>query len=308
MAEILFTNNASTKLFSTIDKNATELTVSPGTGALFPVISPSKDEHFRVTIVSSTGDFEIVKVTARVDDRFTIERAQEGTIARSFEQNSIVELRLTAGSIEWIAHNLAELDSIVTINTAVMKGATSSKDGASGVVPKPVKGSQNKVLRADATWVEIDSLPAFEDIDNKVDSVINTKIMPVGSIYVQFANQSDPATLFGGEWSNISSDFAGLFFRAEGGDAASFGSTQTGGLPNILGNTSKTVKATQNSSASWNGALGVDKASSGGAVEGGSSNTVTTIRFDASKSNSLYGSCDEIRPVNSTIRIWKRIK
>lgn len=298
MAEILFTNNASTKLFSTIDKNATELTVSPGTGALFPVISPSKDEHFRVTIVSSTGDFEIVKVTARVDDRFTIERAQEGTIARSFEQNSIVELRLTAGSIEWIAQNLAELDNIVTINTAVMKGATSSKDGASGIVPKPVKGSQNKVLRADATWVEIDSLPAFEDINNKVDSVINTKIMPVGSIYVQFANQSDPATLFGGEWSNISSDFAGLFFRAEGGASAEFGSTQENGIP----------QHTHTVNISW----GNGGSSSSPMVRGEADNDYfqgyKVFESTTANGSSVYGAADEVRPVNSTIRIWKRTK
>lgn len=113
MAEILFSNNASTTLFSTIDNQATEITVAPGTGALFPTISPANNEHFRVTLISTTGDFEIVKVTARVDDRFTIERAQEGTTAKSFEQNSVVELRLTAGGINWISNRIAYVENAI---------------------------------------------------------------------------------------------------------------------------------------------------------------------------------------------------
>lgn len=113
MAEILFTNNASTTLFTTIDELATEITVAPGTGELFPTLHPSKDEHFRVTLISTTGDFEIVKVIARVEDRFTVERGQEGTIAKSFEQNSVVELRLTAGGINWISDRIANVENAI---------------------------------------------------------------------------------------------------------------------------------------------------------------------------------------------------
>lgn len=110
MAEILFSNNASTRLFTTIDAYATEITVSPGTGALFPEISPTQDQHFRVTLISSGGNFEIVKVIARVEDRFTIQRAQEGTTAKNFESGSIVELRLTAGGINWIGGRVANIE------------------------------------------------------------------------------------------------------------------------------------------------------------------------------------------------------
>lgn len=110
MAEILFSNNASTTLFTTIDAQATEITVSPGTGALFPTISPTKDEHFRVTLISTGGTFEIVKVVARVEDRFTIQRAQEGTQAKNFEQGSVVELRLTAGGLNWVAGRVGNIE------------------------------------------------------------------------------------------------------------------------------------------------------------------------------------------------------
>lgn len=116
MAEILFSNNASTRLFTTIDAYATEITVSPGTGALFPEISPTLDQHFRVTLISASGNFEIVKVTARVEDRFTIERALEGTTAKNFESGSIVELRLTAGGLNWIGGRVGNIESKLGID------------------------------------------------------------------------------------------------------------------------------------------------------------------------------------------------
>ena len=56
-------------------------------------------------------------------------------------------------------------------------------------------------------------------------------VMPVGSVYVRFKGQPAPNTLWGGTWQNISSQYAGEFFRAEGGDAAPFGQSQAEGLP-----------------------------------------------------------------------------
>ena len=50
--------------------------------------------------------------------------------------------------------------------------------------------------------------------------------LPIGSIYIQLKGQSAPSDLFGGTWENISSSYAGRFFRAEGGNAAAFGSDQ----------------------------------------------------------------------------------
>ena len=36
-----------------------------------------------------------------------------------------------------------------------MHGATADADGASGIVPKPLAGDQNKFLRGDAQWIEV---------------------------------------------------------------------------------------------------------------------------------------------------------
>src|SRR6056297_2439367 len=49
------------------------------------------------------------------------------------------------------------------------------------------------------------------------------KSYPVGYIYVQYPNTNDPNTLgFYGTWTNVSNDYAGDFFRAEGGNASAF--------------------------------------------------------------------------------------
>lgn len=94
---ILFKNNASTKLASGITAAATTMSVVAGTGDLFP--NPGVGEYFLCTLVDDLGNKEIVKVTARVVDAFTIVRAQEGTTARAFNANSLVENRLTAGAL-----------------------------------------------------------------------------------------------------------------------------------------------------------------------------------------------------------------
>ena len=148
-------------------------------------------------------------------------------------------------------------------------------------------------------------------IDNMVVSIngsgadennnINISTIPVGFNYVQYPGESAPADLFGGEWENISAQFAGQFFRCEGGNAATFGETQTGGAPNIQGtvgngSTFQTVTGAFLSSSSGNGTVGGYSYAQGTVVVG----------FSAADSNATYGAADEIRPANSTIRIWKR--
>lgn len=51
---------------------------------------------------------------------------------------------------------------------------------------------------------------------------------PVGYVYTQFPQQSTPSELgLPGTWTEITSNYAGKFFRAEGGNAAAFGCCQS---------------------------------------------------------------------------------
>lgn len=94
---IVLANNATSLLAADINDAALTLTVSSGEGALFP--SPDPGDHFYVTLLDTDGNMEIVKVTARTVDVFTIVRAQESTLAKAFAAGTRVELRVTAQSV-----------------------------------------------------------------------------------------------------------------------------------------------------------------------------------------------------------------
>ncbi|WP_254208096.1 phage tail protein [Lelliottia amnigena] len=101
---LLANNNAQTVLAAGINATATTLTVSTGTGNLFP--SPvTGASFFKLTLVdSATGSLsEIVHVTSRTGDTMTIEREKEGTTARIWSANDIAANMLTAGSLQLYA-------------------------------------------------------------------------------------------------------------------------------------------------------------------------------------------------------------
>ena len=109
----LFTNNAATTLASSILVGATSLTVAAGQGALFPTLAGSA--YFYCTLSNTAGTtIEIVKVTARSTDTFTIVRAQDNTTASAFSAGDKVELRLTAIDLQ----NFPQLDSTNTFAQA----------------------------------------------------------------------------------------------------------------------------------------------------------------------------------------------
>lgn len=160
----------------------------------------------------------------------------------------------------------------------------------------------------------------LEDNDIVNKTYVDTKIagsVPKGFIYVQFPNQIDPNTLFGGTWQNISNLYAGQFFRAEGSGAASFGNSQAEGLPNIQGQA--TFYSGVSSRASFDNSfiMSVSGSFSSANITKGDVFVLSNktpekpsgkgiLNFNASSSNSIYGRNSHVTPVNSTIRIWKR--
>ena len=95
---VLYTNNATTTLSASITNSTTSLSVASGKGSLFPAITGS--DFFFVTISNSAGTNEIVKVTARSVDTFTIVRAQDGTSAAAWSAGDKVELRITKAMLD----------------------------------------------------------------------------------------------------------------------------------------------------------------------------------------------------------------
>ena len=107
-----FTNNATSALVSGITNAATSLTVTSGQGALFPTLGGS--DYFYCTLANSSGNVEIIKVTARSSDVFTIIRAQDGTSALAWSTGDKVELRLVAANL----NDLPKLDEANTFSVA----------------------------------------------------------------------------------------------------------------------------------------------------------------------------------------------
>ena len=128
--KIKFSNNASTTLFSAVTVGDTQIVVSPGGGSLFPELTDGN--FFMITVVDAQGNLEIMGVTSRNVDTFTVNRAQENTPARAFPEGSVVELRLTAGSIGEIA---SQLTTDILAATQLPRGIITMWSGATNAVP-----------------------------------------------------------------------------------------------------------------------------------------------------------------------------
>lgn len=107
-----FTNNATSTLASGINDSVTSLSVASGQGALFPTLGGS--DYFYCTLANTAGTVEIVKVTARSTDTFTIVRGQDNTTAATWLSGDRVELRLVAASL----NDIPKLDEANTFTTA----------------------------------------------------------------------------------------------------------------------------------------------------------------------------------------------
>lgn len=129
MAQQRFTNNADTTLNGSLSNSATTLVVSASTGTKFP--APTAGDYFLATLYELNGsgveiNHEVVKVTARTSDTFTIVRAQDNTIARSYPDNVTnnpsqvvyVSLRWTAYAAENILYKDDNLNSLANKATA----------------------------------------------------------------------------------------------------------------------------------------------------------------------------------------------
>lgn len=135
MASILFSNNASGALASSITSTATTITLTTGAGAQFPAISGSN--YFYATLTDSSNNLEIVKVTARATDVLTVVRAQEGTTGRAYAAADKLELRVTAA----VMTNLPQLAADQTFSGANTFSGTNTFSGATSLASPTMTGT-----------------------------------------------------------------------------------------------------------------------------------------------------------------------
>lgn len=152
---ILFTNNASAPLASSISSSATTIVVTTGQGALFPALSGSN--YFYATLTNSSNQLEIVKVTARSSDTMTVVRGQEGTTARAYSAADKIEVRVTAAGLNAMVQfdGASAASGSVAYSTGASQSYTSA--GTSGQVlssagaSSPVWIAQSAIAAGSAT-------------------------------------------------------------------------------------------------------------------------------------------------------------
>nr|DAE34063.1 MAG TPA: Receptor Binding Protein [Caudoviricetes sp.] len=133
---------------------------------------------------------------------------------------------------------------------------------------------------------------------------------PVGSIY-QSTDPTSPAALFGGTWEEIASDR--VLMGASRSHAA--GTTVEAGLPNITGSLNETsndgktspFRGSKNAISSIGALAVVPEASSPFCGFTKYEGSVYDISFDASSSNSIYGSSTTVQPAAYYVHIWRRV-
>lgn len=111
--KLLVNNNAMSILATGISASATVITVSSGSGVLFPQPVPG-ESYFKLTIVDAATKTisEIMHVTSVSGDVMTVIRGQEGTTPRVWSTNDIVANMMTAGTFTsclQTANNLSEI-------------------------------------------------------------------------------------------------------------------------------------------------------------------------------------------------------
>ena len=100
MGVALVKNNAYSTLAATITSSDTTMNVAVGTGVRFPSIAGGSGDFFYLTLLDTSNNIEVVKVTAISTDTLTIVRGQDGTTARGYASTSRVELRPTQGLLD----------------------------------------------------------------------------------------------------------------------------------------------------------------------------------------------------------------
>jgi hypothetical protein len=135
-------NNATSTIVGAISSSDVGITVTAGTGVLFPILGAG--DYFYATLVSAGGTREITKVTARAGDAMTIVRGQEGTTAQSFAAGSRLELRVTAASI---TDMIAEHDQASEI-TFVPTGGIAATNVQSAIAELDSEAAKSAALAA----------------------------------------------------------------------------------------------------------------------------------------------------------------
>lgn len=155
-------NNAYSTLASGISDSATSLSVQAGHGARFPSLGVG--DYFYATLIDTSNNIEIIKVTARATDTLTIERGEDGTSANAYVSGDRIEMRWNAAIIDALpTRQMATADiedeAITYAKVAPAAIATTAEfraQTASNLLDTNVWDAAEEVVLVDATTIATD--------------------------------------------------------------------------------------------------------------------------------------------------------
>lgn len=271
----------------------------------------------RWTMVKSDGTSEIVTLI-RND-----EPVKEGTPINAATLN---ELSTVAGAINAkeeavSAASIANSAATSAAQSAQSASADAKSAGSSAASAKAEADRAADIVSTDKT-LSVEGAPADgKAVGDALKGVISAdavKTLIADALAEDHAkikfwiseDPTSPAALFGGTWQEIAQNRA--LMGASYAHAA--GTTVKAGLPNIAGSLSETSNNGKTSPFRGNknaissiGALAVTEVSSPFCGYAGYEGSAYDISFDASRSNSIYGSSDTVQPAAYYVHIWKRV-
>jgi len=165
----LFKNNAYSTLASGVTDSATTLSLASGQGTRFP--SPTGADYFYATLIDTSNNLEIIKVTTRSTDTLTIVRGQESTSARAFSTSDRIELRITAAGLGdivsaavggggWLGESgvpNGDSSDIIRINEQTLNNSQTmiATDNGSATGPLTIASGVTLTISSGATFVVI---------------------------------------------------------------------------------------------------------------------------------------------------------
>ena len=159
------TNNAFGTLSAAINTTATTITLDSGQGARFPTLGAS--DYFFGTLVDTSNNLEIVKVTARSTDSLTVVRGQDGTTALSFAIGDRFELRPVAALFEDIIDSASPAGVSDKANTStgsfdVPSGTTAERPSSPSTGETRFNSTLNRMEYYDGyNWLGMNELSGY---------------------------------------------------------------------------------------------------------------------------------------------------
>ncbi len=180
------TNNGFGTLSAGINSSATTVTVDSGQGARFPALSSG--DFFFATLVDTSNNLEIIKVTARSTDSMTVTRAQDNTSARAFSIGDRIELRPTAALFE-----NAHLDNTPTSTGSfgLPKGTTAQQPTASATEGHIRYDTDDDVVYFSngTSWIKISSVVAtLSSVSGSIFAGVASTLTLSGTGFMSGAN------------------------------------------------------------------------------------------------------------------------